>query len=89
MDKGKGKADNIFKLLTTQKFIDSKVNKIISSTFYKAPINIIFINITSKPTKKSYIYINAIIKEINIYIPTVKAKYIKTLYYKIIVITRR
>ena len=89
MDKGKNKANNIFKLLTTQKFIYSKTNKIIFSTFYKAFTNIASANIVPKFIKKFYTYINVIIKEINIYILTVKARYTKTFYYKIITITRR
>ena len=89
MDKGKGKADNVFKLLITYKSTYSKANKIISSTFYKVFVSIAPANITFKSIKKSRAYINIIIREINIHILIVKARYIRIFYYKITAIIKR
>ena len=79
MDKGKGKANNTSKLLTSRKSTRSKATpaKTIPSTSRKAPTSK-----PAKPTRKSYAPINATTREINIYIPTVKARYTRTLLYK-------
>ena len=79
INKGKGKANNTFKLLTSQKSTRNKATlaKTIPSTSRKAPTTK-----PTKPTKKSRAPINATTREINIYIPTVKARYTRTLLYK-------
>ena len=79
MDKGKGKATNTYKPFTSWKSIRSKTTlaKTIPSTSYKTPTSK-----PTKPTRKSRAPINMTTREINIYIPTVKARYTKTLLYK-------
>ena len=79
MDKGNSKTINTFKLLTSQRSTYSKtiLAKIIFSTSCKTP--------TSKAIKfirKSYIPTNITIREINIYILTIRTRYNKTLFYK-------
>ena len=79
INKGKGKANNTSKLLTSRKSIRGKATpaKTIPSTSYKTPTSK-----PTKPTRKSYAPINATTREINIYIPTVKARRTRTLLYK-------
>jgi len=79
MDKGKGKATNTYKLFTSRKSIYSKTTpaKTIPGTSRKTPTSK-----PAKPTRKSYAPINATTREINIYIPTVKARRTRTLLYK-------
>ena len=79
MDKGKGKANDTSKLLTSWKSTRSKATpaKTIPSTSRKTPASK-----PAKPTRKSRAPINATTREINIYLPTVKARRTKTLLYK-------
>ena len=78
-NKGKGKANDTSKPLTSRKSTRGKATpaKTISSTSRKAPISK-----PAKPTKKSRAPINATTREMNIYIPTVKARRTGTLLYK-------
>src|SRR6267142_4758826 len=79
MDKGKGKATNTSKLLTSRRSTYSKATlaKTIPSTSYKTPTSK-----AAKPTKKSRAPINITTREINIYILTIRARYNRTLLYK-------
>jgi hypothetical protein len=76
MDKGKGKAT---KPLTSRKSTCGKATpaKTIPSTSRKTPISK-----PTKPTRKSRAPINTTTREINIYLPTVKARHTRTLLYK-------
>ena len=76
MDKGKGKAT---KLLTSRKSTCGKATlaKTIPSTSHKAPTRK-----PAKPTRKSRAPINATTREINIHLPTIKARRTRTLLYK-------
>ena len=77
MDKGKGKAINIFKLLINQRSTYSKTTlaKTIFNTFCKTFTN-------KAVVRKSRTPINITTREINIYILTIRAKYNGTLFYK-------
>ena len=79
INKGKGKANNASKLLTSQKSTYSKATlaKTIPGTSYKAPASK-----PTKPTKKSYTPINVTTREMNIHILTIKARRTRTLLYK-------
>ena len=86
IDKGKGKVDDPSQQLTGQKSTYGKATlvKAIPGTLYKVPVSS-----APKPTKKSCAHINATTREINIHIPTVRARRAGTLYYKRTATTRR
>ena len=80
VDKGKGKAIDTSKLLTNQRSTRGKAtlaNKTIPGTFHKTPAGKAI-----KSIKKSHASINATTREMNIYIPTVRARRNGTLLYK-------
>ena len=80
MDKEKGKATNTSEPLTNWRSTYSKVtlaNKTIPSTSCKT-----FVGKAVKPIRKSCAPINATTREMNIYIPTVRARRNGTFFYK-------
>ncbi len=79
MDKGKGKATDTYEPFTSRKSTRGKTTpaKTIPSTSRKTPASK-----PAKPTRKSRAPINATTREMNIHIPTVKARRTGTLLYK-------
>ena len=79
MDKGKDKVDNASEPLTTQKFTH---NKTISAKTIPGTSCKVFAGKAPKPIRKSHTYINAITREMNIHVPTIKARHAGTFHYR-------
>ncbi len=79
IDKGKGKATDASEPLTSRKSTRGKATpaRTIPGTSRKAPASR-----PAKPTRKSRAPMNATTREMNIHIPTVKARRTGTLLYK-------
>ena len=85
-DKGKGKVDDPSQQLTGRKSTRGKATlvKAIPGTSRKVPVSS-----APKPTRKSRARTNATTREMNIHIPTVRARRAGTLHYKRTATTRR